>query len=131
MSWQIEKARENLRVGTAALRQGEVNAAANRLYYAFYHLAWGALEQAGYRPSQFQAEARDSWRHEVLRGNPRLIARVLEAQLGARGRFEIESLLRTLQMQRIFADDCPMPADPIILGRLLPRLRSLFDGDLP
>ncbi len=129
MTWQAEKARENLRVGTEALRKGEVNTAANRLYYAFYHLAWGALARAGYRPSQFHAEARDSWRHEILRGNPRLVAQVLCAQHGPRDRFEIASLLRTLQMQRIFADDRPLPADPILLERLLPRLRSLFDGD--
>jgi hypothetical protein len=101
------------------------------LYCAFYHLVWGALERLGFRPSQFHAEARDSWRHEVLRGTPRLVARVLQAQLGPRGRFEIESLLRTLPKPRIFADDTPVSADPMILERILPRLRSLFDGDRP
>lgn len=126
MSWQVDKARENLRVGTAALRQGEVNAAANRLYYAFYHLAWGALERAGYQPRQFHAEARDSWRHETLLANPKLIARCLLGDDSRAAALRVREVVRTLYEERVLADyRSGSPRSPV-LEQALSELTALF-----
>jgi hypothetical protein len=126
MAWQVDKARENLRVGSEALKKGEVNAAANRLYYAFYHLAWRALERAGFRPAQFHAAAQDSWRHETILANPRLIARCLLGEESRPAILRVRVLLRTLYEERVIADYRSHSARPLILAQALSELATFF-----
>ncbi|MBL8901418.1 MAG: hypothetical protein JNM84_27575 [Planctomycetes bacterium] len=125
MAWQHEKARENLLAGIYALGNGALNAAANRLYYSLYHIAWFELENSGLRPWHFHRDATQSWRHETLRGNATLVARHLAKSTDRRLLVTWMRLIQALQSERIKADYFPSSASRAILERHLPLLQAL------
>ena len=87
------KARQNLQVALFLLERGDIDAAANRLYYALFQAAVHALRRQGRTPGDFRPAAED-WDHTMVSRWIKLV----------RGRPEDGVLFRRLREQRERAD---------------------------
>lgn len=70
----IEKAIENLAAAQDCYKRNQFNAAANRAYYAMYHAAVAALDNAGFASQR----ANGRWQHGTVK-------RAFNLQLGSSG----------------------------------------------
>ncbi|MCC6785110.1 MAG: hypothetical protein IT457_19835 [Planctomycetes bacterium] len=125
MSWQRDRADENYRAGEIALASGLPNAAASRLYYSLYHLAWHGLSAQGKSPAELQSQNHERWEHAFLTNNTRLVA--MSLKLGQPRSRSFKELFTTLCEQRVRADYQATGAQTEVLEESLPRLRELLD----
>lgn len=133
MAWMKKRADENFAAGLLALEHQHPNAAANRFWYALYHLSWNALQRAGLRPNALDsnATAQGSWKHETIKVNAGLIARHMFGNSDRELRFRLRALLTTIFVQRVNADYKEQPADGRLLRQAVDHLKLIFEEAAP
>jgi hypothetical protein len=109
------KSDENWRVGQRCLADGDMNAAASRLYYAVFQVVYGyALQHRGYR-------------YDGSGGVHADMARVVDSEINdKRGSGQVYRKLKGL---RETADYDREPADHLVLTEVWPkaeRIRNIF-----
>jgi len=125
VNWQEARSVENFKAGCFALRQGHINAAASRLYYAIYLLSWSILESNAVRPSDLQADEKHRWLHGTLAAQSGKVAGYLK--FSRQDAEDFHRAYKALESQRVQADYGEGGAQRPIVARERDRLEKIVE----